>query len=107
MSERSFSNITGTMIINAIILYVEFTLFQYFGAFIPGADNPMYAIFTFIALINIVLIALNFILTVVKSKKGEISQKLDKKVAIITLITVFILLFQLFLTFFMYIGIFE
>ncbi|MFO7794799.1 MAG: hypothetical protein ACQERB_03570 [Promethearchaeati archaeon] len=106
MSERNFAPITAIMIINAIILYIEFTLFQYFGEFIYGSDNPMFAIFTFIALINILLIALNFIFTLVKSNKGELSQKLDKKVFILTLITVFILLFQLILAFIVYTGVF-
>jgi len=105
MSERNLAPITAIMIINAIILYIEFTLFQYFGELIYATDDPMPAIFTFIALINIVLIALNFIFTLVKSNKGELSQKLDKKVFILTLITVFILLFQLILTFIVYTGV--
>jgi len=105
MSERELSAITSIMIINAIILYIEFVLFQMFAGFFH--DNLFYAIFTFISLINMILIILNFILTLNKIRKEEVSQKLNKTGSSITIIIVIFLLFELIITFLYYAGLFE
>ncbi|TFF97876.1 MAG: hypothetical protein EU547_03145 [Promethearchaeota archaeon] len=107
MSERNFPNIGIILIINVILMYVQFTIFTNIGPAASSSDEPIFAIMAFFGLCIMFLISVNFIIILIKSMGSKGFESINKAVAIITLISVLATMFQLFLLFLMYIGAFE
>jgi len=107
MSERNFPSIGLVLIINVILMYLEFTLFQTFGSRFETVEEETLLIFTLISLVVLALISVNFIITSIKSIKGTGFESINKVVSILTLIIIVIFMLQLFLNFMGYVGAFE
>lgn len=108
MSERNFPTIGLILIINVVLMFVEYSLFQNFGGlYTSSGEDETILIFAFICLIVMALISVNFIITLIISMTKKEFESINKLTAIITLITIFILLLQLFISFLAFTGAFD
>lgn len=105
MSERNFPTIGLVLIINAVVMFVEYTMFQNFGGlYISSGEDETILIFAFICLIVMALISVNFIITLIISMAKRGFESINKVTAVITLITIILLLLQLFISFLSFAG---
>jgi len=107
MSERNVQKIGIMVIINAIALYIYFSLFKDFIILFASVDDETVIILILMSLIPIILIMINFILVAIRSIKEEGYDKLIKKVVIITLIVIIILILLIFVYFLNGVGAFA
>jgi hypothetical protein len=108
MSERNFPTIGLILIINVVVMFVEYSLFQNFGGlYTSSGEDEAILIFAFICLIVMALISVNFIITLIISMTKKEFESINKLTAVITLITIFLLLFQLFISFLAFAGAFS
>lgn len=107
MSERNFPSIGLVLIINVIIMYVEYTMFQSFGGRFETLEEEIFLVFAFISLVVMALISVNFIITSIMSIKGNGFESVYKVVSILTLIIILVFLLQLFVNFIGFTGAFA
>lgn len=91
-----YSSILVLVVMNATLLYLEYSLFQILGTLAVANDLESGPTVLFLlSLLALFLLSINFILLSLKSVKGDDYQSIQKIIAIIIVITIFILLFHL------------